>query len=166
VFSFCELLTLTSNFDKGSLCTDNESPMDVTLALLADAANVSQEGKLNILGAFANINAVEFPARHPEMQLVLRFEASPAEAETNKRLEVKILDEDGQAIGGFGGEFKVSAATSGQRIRMQTVMRILDAVFPRPGDYTFAVLIDDKTEYEVPLSLTLMTAGEEKNDGD
>jgi hypothetical protein len=140
--------------------------MNVTLALLADAANVSQEGKLNILGAFANINAVKFPARHPEMQLVLRFEASPAEAETNKRLEVKVIDEDGQAVGGFGGEFTVAPAISGQRIRMQTVMRITDAIFPKPGDYTFAVIVDGKTEYEVPLSLTLIAAEEKKNDGD
>jgi len=140
--------------------------MEVTLALLADAANVSQEGKLNILGAFANINAVKFPARHPEMQLVLRFEASPAEAETKKHLEVKVIAEDGQAVGGFEGEFMVSSATSGQRIRMQTVMRILDAVFPKPGDYTFAVLIDGKTEYEVPLSLTLIAVEKKKNDGD
>ena len=139
--------------------------MEVTLALLADAANVSQEGKLNILGAFANINAVKFPTRHPEMQLVLRFEASPAEAEAKKHLEVKVIDEDGQAVAGFGGEFKVSPAASGQRIRMQTVMRILDAVFPKPGDYTFAVMVDGNTEYEVPLSLTLIAA-EEKSDGD
>ena len=157
---------MTSNFDKDGLCTDNESPMDVTLALLADAANVSQEGKLNILGAFANINAVKFPARHPEMQLVLRFEASPAEAETKKHLEVKVIDEDGQAVSGFGGEFIVAPATSGQRIRMQTVMRITDAIFPKPGDYTFAVMVDGKTEYEVPLSLTLIAAEEKKNDGD
>jgi hypothetical protein len=133
--------------------------MDVKLALLADAANVSQEGKLNILGTFANINATHFPTRHPEMQLVLRFEASPAEADMEKTLEVKVLDEDGQQIGGAGGKFLVgSPAPSGRRIRMQTIMRITDAVFPQPGDYTFAVLIDGKTEAEVPLSLTLVEA--------
>jgi len=34
--------------------------MKATLALLADAANVSEEGKLNVLGIFNNINAEEF----------------------------------------------------------------------------------------------------------
>ncbi len=133
--------------------------MDVTLALLADAANVSQEGKLNILGTFANINAAEFPTRHPEMQLVLRFEASPAEAGMKKKLEVKVIDQDGQQVGGVGGEFSVGDSKGGQRIRMQTVMRIVDAVFPKAGDYVFAVLIDGKTEAEVPLSITDTSKG-------
>ena len=52
--------------------------MDVTLALLADAANVSQDGKLNILGIFNGLGAAAFPATHPSMHLVLRFEASRA----------------------------------------------------------------------------------------
>lgn len=127
--------------------------MEVTLALLADAANVSQEGKLNILGSFANINAVDFPARHPEMQLVLRFEASPAEADSKKNLEVKIMDEDGQQVAGFGGEIPLPSAQSGKRIRIQTVMRIVDAVFPKRGDYTVTVLIDGDTKAEVPFSV-------------
>ena len=127
--------------------------MDVTLALLADAANVSQEGKLNILGAFAEINSTTFPVRHPEMQLVLRFEASPAEANSKKNLHVKILDEDGQQVAGFKGEVSVPPAKSGKRIRMQTVMRILDTVFPKKGEYVISVLIDGDTKAEVPLSV-------------
>lgn len=128
--------------------------MDVTLALLADAANVSQEGKLNILGTFANINASKFPARHPQMQLVLRLEASPAEAKMQKKLEVKLMDEDANAVGGAVAEFVVPEARSGRRIGLQIIMPISDAVFPKPGAYTFAVLVDGRTEAEVPLSLT------------
>jgi hypothetical protein len=130
--------------------------MDVTLAILADAANVSQEGKLNILGAFANINASRFPTRHPEMHLVLRFEASAAEAGMKKAIEVKALDEDGQQVGELTAELQLpSAPQSGRRIRVQTILRITDAVFPKPGDYVFAVLVDGKTESEVALQLTL-----------
>lgn len=134
--------------------------MEVTLALLADAANISQEGKLNILGTFDNINAVKFPARHPEMHLVLRFEASPAEVDMEKTLEVKVLGEDGHQVGVAKGRFMVKPSPqAGRRTRMLTIMRIPDAVFPQPGDYTFAVLIDGKTEAEVPLSLTQVSEG-------
>jgi hypothetical protein len=41
--------------------------VDVTLAVLADYANVSQEGKLNILGVFQEVNPVAFPAGVPQM---------------------------------------------------------------------------------------------------
>ena len=53
--------------------------MDVTLAVLADHANVSDQGKLNILGIFDRILASNFPAVHPQLHPVLRFSASPAE---------------------------------------------------------------------------------------
>jgi len=128
--------------------------MDIVFAVLADAANVSQEGKLNILGTFGHINASTFPARHPEMQLVVRMEASPAEAGTQKKLEVKVLDEDGQQIGSYQGDFIVPpAAKAGERAQMQMVMRLVDTVFPEQGRYQFAILIDDRTEYEVPLNV-------------
>lgn len=131
--------------------------MDITLALLADAANVSQEGKLNILGAFSNINTSVVPARHPEMQLVLAMEASPAESGMTKQFEVKVLDEDGMQVGGLKGSFKLpSPAKPGSRLRMQSVLRITDAVFPKEGDYTFAILIDGDTKKEIPLSITLL----------
>jgi hypothetical protein len=133
---------------------------------LADAANVSQEGKLNILGTFANINAHEFPARHPEMQLVLRLEASPAEAGMKKKLEVKVLDEDGRQVGGVSGDFNVPSPPSpGRRICIQTALRIVDAVFPKEGNYEFDVLINDDLKAEVPLSLTLVKKeGQENGD--
>lgn len=38
-------------------------------------------------------------------------------------------------------------------------MRITDAVFPKPGDYTFAVLIDGRTEEQVPLQLIEQKVG-------
>lgn len=147
------------DFDTAWASTDNVSPMEVTLALLADAANVSQEGKLNILGTFNSISASQFPSRHPAMQLVLRLEASPAEAKTQKKLEVKLMDEDANAVGGAVAEFAVPEARSGRRIRMQIIMPINDAVFPKPGDYSFAVLVDGRTEAEVTLSLTKTSEG-------
>ena len=53
--------------------------MKVNLALLADGANVSREGKLNILGIFDTIHAGKFPVVHAQMRLVVRLEASSAE---------------------------------------------------------------------------------------
>src|SRR6185436_5289009 len=48
--------------------------VDVKLALLADGANATAEGKLNILGIFNALHAASFPCAHPHMCLVLRFE--------------------------------------------------------------------------------------------
>ena len=48
--------------------------MRVALGVLADYANVSAEGKLNIMGVFQIVNAVQFPHVHPQMHLVLTEE--------------------------------------------------------------------------------------------
>jgi len=130
--------------------------MKVTLALLADAANVSQEGKLNVLGVFNSINAANFPAQHLMMQLVLRFEASLAEAGMKKKMTVKLLDEDGGAIGEINGELQVPDKPLGKkarRIQMQAIIPVPGVIFPKPGEYVFSVLIDGRDEEETTLTL-------------
>ena len=146
-----------SNFDTIRASKDNGIPrMKVTLALLADAANVSQEGKLNVLGIFNSFNAGTFPALHPVMQLVLRFEASVAEAAMEKKLLVKVLGEDGEQIGEIAGNLKLpeKPQQQGRRIQMQAIIPVQGAVFPKPGQYAFSILIDGREEDEVTLSIT------------
>jgi len=128
--------------------------VEVIFAVLADSANVSREGKLNILGNFAEIYVSQFPARHPEMQLVLRMGASPAEIGMHKKLEMQLLDEDGGKISGFSADFEVpEPAKPGESVDIQLITRILDTVFPKAGRYAIYVLIDGKTEATVPLTV-------------
>jgi hypothetical protein len=126
--------------------------MEVTLGLLADAANFSSEGKLNVLGAFDTIYAQGTPVRHPEMQLVMRFEASPAEYGMRKRIEIQLVNEDGERLGGAQGELEIPAG-QGRRTKLQHVLGLRDVTFPKAGQYAFYILVDGRTEYEVPLQV-------------
>ena len=47
--------------------------MHVAFALFADAANLSQEGKLNILGVFDALQVGTLPALHPRATLVVHL---------------------------------------------------------------------------------------------
>ena len=47
--------------------------MHLSFALFADAANLSQEGKLNVLGVFDALQVGGFPAVHPRATLVVRL---------------------------------------------------------------------------------------------
>lgn len=132
--------------------------MEVTLGLLADAANFSAEGKLNVLGSFDTIFAPAFPARHPEMQLVIRFEASPAEYGMRKRIEVRLLNEDGEQLGSAGGELDIPAQ-EGRHAKLLHIMRLRDVTFPRPGQFAFYILVDGRTEYYVPVHLAEVANG-------
>jgi len=129
--------------------------MEVSLALVADAANRSEEGKLNILGAFSNLFAVTYPVRHPEMQLVLRMEASVAEVGTLKKFKVLLLDADGNPKHTrVEGEFTVPPANrAGSRVYMETVIRMVDTTFEKQGDYSLAILINEEEKASIPLTV-------------
>lgn len=152
--------------DTRNASVENGSLMDCTLALLADAANISQEGKLNVLGAFANISTQRVPTTHPEMSLVLRFEASPAKAGQTKNLDVVLMDEDGNTSGGrLQANFVVPAPKQpGQRIRLHSIMRLQGTRFERAGNYRIAILVNGESKAEVPLSVTVIQAEEKQDD--
>ena len=59
------------------------SGMHLTFALFADSANLSQEGKLNILGVFDAVQVAAFPTVHPRAHLVVRLKGSRADAGTH-----------------------------------------------------------------------------------
>jgi hypothetical protein len=128
--------------------------MDVKIALLADAANVSQEGKLNILGSFSNINTSSLPCVHPQMVLVMRFDASRAEIGQTKQLEIRLLDPDGKPLGAISGTFQVPDAPPGERVTMGNILPLVNTAFERAGDHSFVVMIGGETKAEVPLRIT------------
>jgi hypothetical protein len=125
----------------------------VGFAVLADGANISREGKLNILGIFDSIQVQQFPVTHPQMQLVMRFEADRAEGGRTKKVEVQLMDEDGQKLFVLGGEFTLGTGQPGETIGSNHILTINMMKFEHPGDYEFKILINDELKAEVPLKL-------------
>ncbi len=120
--------------------------MELTLALLADYANISQEGKLNVLGVFDAIFAPEFPALHTELHLVLRFEAGPAERGQTKSIEIKLIDQDGNTLGILSGKLPLPEESPTLVMGLNQILRFQHLVFERPGDYRFHVLVNGETK--------------------
>ncbi len=129
--------------------------MEVTLALLCDAANVSDEGKLNILGTFDSISAEEFPAAHPAMCLVLRLSASAAEIGRSRELSIRLLDADGDQLGEITGQVDIGESrTPGNESQVQLIFGLPNTSFPGPGSFAFYVLIGGDEIARVPLEVT------------
>lgn len=131
--------------------------MEVTLALLADYANVTREGKLNIMGIFDIIYAQSFPARHPQMQLIMRFESDPAEAGTTKAVEVQLIDEDGKKLMSIGGDITLGQGRPGEPITANHILTLNNLGFEKPGNYEFKILIQEDFKASVPLKLVQIT---------
>lgn len=71
--------------------------MELQLAVLADAANLSAEGKLNILGAFDAIFARSVPVVWPSMVFVAKVELSQSDGE-DVLFELRVVSEDGDLV--------------------------------------------------------------------
>ena len=136
--------------------------MEITLALLCDAAKIAADGKLNILGQFSQIAAPAFPCELPLMHLALRFEAHPSDAGAERELLVRLVNADGNRIGELGGlltvpPFKPSSEPSGEHsdgaTTLQTVVPLPNITFPEPGAYALHLLIDGEGNRSVGLDV-------------
>jgi len=127
--------------------------MKITLAVVADYANITREGKLNILGIFDVIHAQSFPMSHPQMQLVMRFEADIAEAGKTKKLEIKLMDDDGKNLFELNGGFTLGQGQAGETMVTNQILTINMMKFEKPGNHEFKILINDELKAEVPLKV-------------
>ena len=77
--------------------------MKLLLILAADYANITNDGKLNVMGIFREINASHFPARHPSMHIVVILGAELGEYGQTRILTIKLRDPDGNEIMSLSG---------------------------------------------------------------
>lgn len=134
--------------------------MEVTVAVLADYANVSKDGKLNIMGIFQEINASELPFQLPQMYLVLSFTAGPAEFGSVRDVRVVLLHSDGQEVFSLEAEMQVpNAARPGRRAYINETIGLAGVPFQQAGDYAFSVLVGDDEKATVPLYVNDVNKG-------
>jgi hypothetical protein len=119
--------------------------MRITLGLLADAANVTAEGKINILGEFNIIRAPELPITVASFTLVFRLEADGNEP-ADHTFQIRLLDEDGNLVRALAdGTFQlVDSIYEGVPRRIQGIVPIALATFDRVGTFTFDILVDNQ----------------------
>lgn len=135
--------------------------MNVTLALLADFANKSIDGKLNILGVFDQIFAERYPAVHPEMKLVVRFEMHPAELGQTKKFQIQLRDDRGKQVFELGGDLMVEPQSgmspSGEMIHTDNILSLSGLRIDAPGTYEFVILVNGEVKGSVPFKAVVRT---------
>ena len=128
--------------------------MDVALALLADAANTTRDGKLNVLGVFDVIYASKFPSAHPSMVLVLRLESAAADGNRQHELDVRFIDEDGAQLLKIDARVVVPPTPeSGRPRRFTHPIQINGLQFKKPGNFAFEVRLNGDLATSLPLTV-------------
>lgn len=138
--------------------------MEVTLAIACDYANISQDGKLNILGVFQEVNPLVLPAIVPQMFLVVSFEAGAAEFGTQKHVRIALLEADGTEVVAMEAPITVqSPARAGSRAYINQVLALQGLAFQNTGDYAFHVLVNGEEKRAVPLRVNELSRGDGVN---
>ena len=124
--------------------------MHISFAVFADGANLSQEGKLNVLGVFDALQVGGFPALHPRTHFVLRLKGS-IEDVGNHRLTFRWLNPAGEELWSSDGELNVSPGANPTYEMDLPVIAVIDLPLNAPGLYTMRVALDGEPTADVRL---------------
>ncbi len=126
--------------------------MHVTFALFADAANLSQEGKLNILGVFDALQVGTLPALHPRATLVVHLKGVPSDAGSH-RVTLHWVSPSGSELWSSDGELGVAAPPPNVTEMDFPLIAQLDLPLDVSGRYLMRVGLDGMTHAEVPVQV-------------
>lgn len=119
--------------------------MHPQLTVLADSANISQEGKLNILGEFNTLFAESVPVAHPIIWFVSKLELGAGDFGQHRVL-LRLVNEDGDTVLPpltASMELPQPQVYSGDPLFVPLMLQVQNAQFPDYGTYTFELRVDD-----------------------
>lgn len=120
--------------------------MDLILSLACEFARARPDGRLDVRGAFNELQAPGFPAAQDRMTVVFVMEWSAAE-EGRHAFTADLVGDDDRKVLTIEGHTDVHARPAGPgRAPAQTrlVMELERVVFPHPGRYRFVLSVADR----------------------
>ena len=115
--------------------------MHISFAVFADAANLSQEGKLNILGVFDAVQVAGLPTIHPRTHFVVRLKADGDDTGSHK-LTFRWLSPFEEELWSSSGEMNVAQAANPVFELDLPIIAVVDLPLNVAGQYTMQVTLD------------------------
>ena len=126
--------------------------MQISFALFADAANLSQEGKLNILGVFDAIQVGGIPTVHPRAHLVVRLKGGREDV-GNHRVTLRWLNPGGTELWSTTGELNIGPPPSGVTELDLPLIASIDLPIDAAGEYSLQIALDEQFRSQIPLQV-------------
>jgi len=145
--------------------------MELAYAFLADAAQFTSDGKLNMLGGdFNSIVAEGFPHIHPVIAIVMRFRINRDEAAVPHpvRLELCNLDRpEDPPMADIEGSFPATTIlpTAEDPLFFANVSNVLGTVFTSAGNYALRIIADGRQVKEFPFTVALRSIPQGRGEG-
>jgi hypothetical protein len=115
--------------------------MHISFAIFADAANLSQEGKLNILGVFDAVQVAGLPTIHPRSHIVVRLKANGDDIGQHK-LTFRWLSPYEEELWSSTGEMNVAPSPNPVFEVDLPIIAVVDLPLNVAGQYTMQVTLD------------------------
>lgn len=131
--------------------------MHVVFALFADAANVSQEGKLNILGVFDALHVGNAPAVHPRAHLVVHLKGTSMDIGAHT-VTLRWTNPSGTELWSSAGDLNVGPLPTGVTEMDVPLIAQIDLPIDGAGPYAMTVTLDDEAKAQVPVQVRVGSA--------
>lgn len=126
--------------------------MQVAFAVFADAANLSQEGKLNVLGVFDALQVGNLPAVHPRAHLVVHLKGTPTDVGRHT-VTLRWINPQGSELWTSTGELNVGQPPAGVLEMDLPLIAQIDLPIDATGGFRMTVSLDDRHCAEVPVQV-------------
>ena len=124
--------------------------MLIEIFSLCDAAT-SENGKLNILGAFDTIWVRQFPIVYPHCAVAVRIRFSAAEKGDHK-LGLRLIDVDGKdVLPPAGGAIRLELPEGITTGSTNLILNIQSLKIEKPGEFSLELSIDGQNILSLPL---------------
>jgi hypothetical protein len=127
--------------------------MHISFAVFADGANLSQEGKLNVLGVFDALHVGGFPSVHPRTHFVVRLKGSMDDTGAHT-LTFSWVNPSGETLWSSDGELNVAPGPNPSFEMDLPIIAVIDLPLNMAGLYTMQVSLDSTPTAEVRLHVS------------
>ncbi len=118
--------------------------VNVKMLVTANYAEVmSDTGRMNILGIAFRIPATHFPITYPRLYLAMILEGNITNYAVEKRMQIRLADEDGSIISEVVGNFVMPAGSPGIPPLKGMVCEFNGLVFGSPGDHLISIDVNE-----------------------
>lgn len=124
------------------------------MAVVADAANRTDNGKLNLLGVFQTLHAVSTPCQHPHMAIVVNFEATAMERGTRQKIGIRLVNADGKPVLNMPDSFlDVPDDPTVVAPQLSLIANIAGVMFESFGAYQFDIEVNGTVQGRIPITI-------------
>jgi uncharacterized protein DUF6941 len=126
--------------------------MHVSFALFADGANISQEGKLNILGVFDAVQVGGVPTVHPRATLVVRLKGSHDDIGTHV-IGLRWVNPKGDELWSSMGQLEIAAPTVSVGDLDFPIIASVDLPLDQLGGYRMEIALNNEPKAAIELQV-------------